>query len=278
MRSGQDDYRSARMYIDSQNSSDITYMDIQFNGNTSATVYPVGWKDPIPLHGTDGFLNRANIDKDSIDSLNIFVAPLWRNAIVKRSGKRVDHFGVDSARFNLAPETTQPKTVYSPNKIYWQDKLNGFLNCSQQMKGPMFQSKMNFLHVDPAYQQKVRMYSDPQKTQLISPDPDQDDSYLDVEPYTGMSIGAWLKLQFNMYFEDSGLLLQKGNPHSDIVIPIIGFVRGADIPLAFSDGMLYPLKVAVGLKLWVMVVFCILGTLGMVVVSGWLFYGWKKRQ
>lgn len=118
------------MYLNSQNSSDITYMDIQFNGNTSATVYPVGWQSPIPLHGTDGFLNRANIDKDSIDTLNIFVAPLWRNAIVKRSGKRVDHFGVDSARFNLAPETTQPKSRYSPNSIYWQNKLDGFLNCS----------------------------------------------------------------------------------------------------------------------------------------------------
>jgi hypothetical protein len=84
-------------------------MDIVFNGNTSSTVYPVGWKSPILLNGTDGFLNRANIDKDNIDSLQIFVAPLWRNALVYRTAKRVDHFGVDSARFNLAKETTYNK-------------------------------------------------------------------------------------------------------------------------------------------------------------------------
>ncbi len=58
----------------------------------------------------------------------------------------------------------------------------------------MFQSKMNFLDVDPVYQKKIKMFSDPGKEELISPNAEEDDSYLDVEPYTGMSIGAWLKL------------------------------------------------------------------------------------
>jgi hypothetical protein len=38
------------------------------------------------------------------------------------------------------------------------------------------------------------MFADFEKTQLIKADPENDESYLDVEPYTGMSIGAWLKL------------------------------------------------------------------------------------
>lgn len=253
-------------------------MDIVFNGNKSGTVYPVGWKEPIPLQGTDGFLNRAGVDKDSIDQLEIFVAPLWRNAIVRRSGKRVDHFGVDSARFNLARETTQNKSTYPDNAKYWENKLDGFLNCSQQMKGPMFQSKINFLHVDPKYANKVRMYEDIQKQKLITCDPDEDDSYLDVEPYTGMSIGAWLKLQFNMYFEDSKLLLQKGNPNSDIVIPIIGFIRGADIPKRFSDGMLKPLKIAIGLKYWMRVIFLIVGCLSIAVLIGLLIYRYMRQK
>ena len=118
----------------------------------------------------------------------------------------MDHFGVKSVRFNLDPSTTQNKTIHPANAIYWQDKLNGFLNCSQMMKGPMFQSKMNFLDVDPKYKAKVKMFQDPAKQHLIHSNPQNDESYLDVEPYTGMSIGAWLKLQFNMYFEDSQLL------------------------------------------------------------------------
>ncbi len=81
-----------------------------------------------------------------------------------------------------------------------------------------------------------------------------------------------------MYFEDSGLLLQKGNPKSDIVIPIIGFVRGADIPQAFSDGMLSPLKIAVSLKFWVMLLFCLLGTSGMLLITLRLFYRWYKTH
>jgi hypothetical protein len=62
------------------------------------------------------------------------------------------------------------------------------------MKGPMFQSKMHFLHADPLYQSKVKMFRDKDKTEQIYSDEHNDESYLDVEPYTGMSIGAWLKL------------------------------------------------------------------------------------
>jgi len=29
---------------------------------------------------------------------------------------------------------------------------------------------------------------------ILKPNEDEDDSYLDVEPYTGVSLGAWLKL------------------------------------------------------------------------------------
>ena len=47
------------------------------------------------------------------------------------------------------------------------------------------------------------MFSDSGKQQLIECDAENDESYLDVEPYTGMSVGAWLKLQFNMYFDHS---------------------------------------------------------------------------
>ena len=67
----------------------------------------------------------------------------------------------------------------------------------------------------------------------LKPNEHDDESYLDVEPYTGVSLGAWLKLQFNYYFEDSILLLQKTHKQSDIVIPIIAFVRGGDIPKSF---------------------------------------------
>ena len=53
---------------------------------------------------------------------------------------------------------------------------------------------MNFLHVDPIYQQKVKMFNDIDKKIMIESDQENDESYLDVEPYTGMSVGAWLKL------------------------------------------------------------------------------------
>ena len=71
-------------------------MDIVFDGNTSKTVYPVGWQHPQKLLGTDGFINRPNNLKDNVQQLQIFVAPLWRNAIVINSGKSVNHFGINS--------------------------------------------------------------------------------------------------------------------------------------------------------------------------------------
>ena len=84
-------------------------MDIVFDGNKSQTVYPIGWAKPLKLKGTDGFINRPNNLKDNVKELEIFVAPLWRNAIVINSNKKIDHFGIESYRYNLDRRTTQNK-------------------------------------------------------------------------------------------------------------------------------------------------------------------------
>ena len=55
---------------------------------------------------------------------------------------------------------------------------------------PVFFSKPSFYEADPVLLQHVSM---------LPPDPDRDETFLDVEPYTGKGFRVQKKLQFNLH-------------------------------------------------------------------------------
>lgn len=108
-----------------------------------------------------------------------------------------------------------------------QNKWNGFLNFSSLMSAPVFNSKRHFLDVDENVTNLTKIYREEiSESSLITPNADEDNIYLYIEPYTGLSLAAWLKLQTNVELKQNLLF----NTDIYAMLPIFSIIRGGDIP------------------------------------------------
>lgn len=110
---------------------------------------------------------------------------------------------------------------------YNQNRWNGFLNFSLITSAPVFNSKLHFLNVDQAAIEQIKVYKrSVAEENLIKANPDEDDISLYVEPYTGLTLSAWLKIQGNVELSKNLLF------NTDVygMLPFFSIVRGGDIP------------------------------------------------
>ena len=113
------------------------------------------------------------------------------------------------------------------DKDYNQNRWNGFLNFSLITSAPVFNSKLHFLNVDPAAIEQIKVYKERvAEENLIKADPNEDDIYLYIEPFTGLTLSAWLKIQGSVELSKNLLF------NTDVygMLPFFSIVRGGDIP------------------------------------------------
>lgn len=231
MYTGKGDINKVRSYYSVYGTQDMLQMLPDFDGNETINIMKNPYNEVIPLKGTDGFTDRPNLNPDG-DSLDVFVSMLFRYGTAHGKKDSRNYNGLTGYLYRM------DNSLMNKNPVFNQDRWNGFLNFSSVMSAPVFNSKRHFLDADEEILRFIDYQTYDGKT--ITPDRDNDDIYLYIEPYTGLSLSAWLKLQTSVELSKN-LLFNS----SYAILPIFSIVRGGDIPDSTIDSLLGQLKMGI---------------------------------
>ena len=232
MYTGKGDVSKVRTYYSVYYNTNIVHITAEFDGNETRNITMNPYNNEILISGTDGFTNKPDLNIEA-DTFDVFVTILLRYGTAhgfKDSTKNYN--GVKGYLFRM------DDTLILKNPIFNQDKWNGFLNFSSVMSAPVFISKKHYLDVDKEIFGFIEYLSTDNET--IIPDRENDDIALYVEPYTGLSLSAWLNLQNSVELSNN-LLFNS----SYAMLPIFSISRGGEISAGVVDSLLGDLKLGI---------------------------------
>lgn len=86
MYTGEGDYTKIRLYKSAYGQPNTTVPIPFFNGNESnGTLYVNPYVNSVPINGNDGAFGRPNINKDDVNTDNIYVDILYRGCRTEES-------------------------------------------------------------------------------------------------------------------------------------------------------------------------------------------------
>eukprot|EP00762_Andalucia_godoyi_P003926 ANDGO_05679.mRNA.1 Lysosome membrane protein 2-A len=164
----------------------------EWNNVTSLTGL---WAEPEPVFGTDATRFRPLLldvydEKTRVDGwrfLPMFVSSVYRSLTMQYEND-IDFKGITLWRYRLESHALRR------NSRYYQ-QVDGMGNLTIPNSAPIFVSKFNFFDVDPWVREAIDVVHTP--TGKIILDEDLDDTILDIEPYTGICLSGFRRLQLN---------------------------------------------------------------------------------
>jgi len=175
--------------------------------------------------GTDGSRFHPGLDTEKKDKhLNLYSASLYRTLSMFHSKDYVFK-GIKVARYEV--EDTNFFLNLEHNKCYCPDKektingkpfcdFNGLLDISLCRKAPIIISAPHFLYGTETLHDHVKG---------LKPDLRKHESYIDVDPVTGVALKGRKRLQINAYVRRH----KTGHKNKDTVVPIMWIEEGQDI-------------------------------------------------
>jgi hypothetical protein len=234
-----------------------------FDGNETRNITKNPYNKLVAISGTDGFTDRPNLDPKG-DAFDVYVTMVMRYGHAYGLTDTKDFNGLEGYLYRM------DNSLVNKNETFNQIRWNGFLNMSAHMSAPVFISKRHFLDVD----EEVMGFIDflDSKGEKITPNQAEDDIYLFVEPYTGLSLSAWLKLQTSVELSNN-LLFNS----SYAMLPIFSIGRGGDIPDVAVDNLLGVLKIGILFQNIISRVICFVIGGVLLMVTGILAYKYYKK-
>mmetsp|Transcript_28012 Transcript_28012/g.47086 ORF Transcript_28012/g.47086 Transcript_28012/m.47086 type:complete len:810 (-) Transcript_28012:345-2774(-) len=154
------------------------------------TIEAKGYVKPF---ATD-YANRiAGTDANSFgrpvttERLQVFISDIYRSCFLKYS-EDVMWNNVKLRRYDIQPKDMLNATLNEENEQYYNFAPSGMENTTLAVGLPVFVSYPHFLYGDEQLAAAV---------EGLSPSPAEHDSYLDIEPQTGLLAGVAKKLQVN---------------------------------------------------------------------------------
>lgn len=145
------------------------------------------------LNGTDGTVYKPDISKD--DALYIFITQLCRSLNVKYLDELTVH-GIDGYRFNPPKYLFESGDINPDNKGFCNPNCltSGLLsvNACVPFNAPIVVSQPHFLNGNKSLQKMVLG---------LHPNEEKHDTFLTLEPNTGIPLQASKRLQFNIHVE-----------------------------------------------------------------------------
>jgi len=204
---------------------------VKYNGED--TIYI--WAEPIEVDGTDGTQFAPGLTKE--DTLKTFQTDLLRVAELKYT-EDAEIYDIDLLRFELDTDT------FSVNPTYYMD-TNGLVNLAPIEKYRCIEvrvSRPHFLGAATSVQKGVNG---------IAPSKSHHNTYIEVEPITGIVMNARKRIQINFEVEPTEFY-QPNIEHT--VVPILWFEQSGEIPedMAedFKDLVYGALELKENLPLW----------------------------
>jgi len=151
--------------------------------NMSALPAGKYWAEDVGVTGTTGFQFAPFLDDD--DLLYVWVEELLRPMDLVFTDD-VTEKGIDLLQYRLGEDN------FLDHDIYYQS-IPGFGNMSIDNNGvPIFLSKPRFLDCPAEWRDKVAG---------VVPNDEADDTFINVEPITGVTMDACKQLQVNMFLD-----------------------------------------------------------------------------
>ncbi|MBD3340896.1 MAG: hypothetical protein GF353_17440 [Candidatus Lokiarchaeota archaeon] len=176
---------------------------VSYNGKEKYLI----WAKPVPVSGTDGTQFAPGISKH--DDLDICISDLKRPAEFKFR-KKTDIYGINLFRFNFKED------VFEPNPTFFMD-TKGLLNMYPEYGIPCYLSHPHLLYADESLKND---------TIGMHPNTEKHETYIDVEPITGMTMRARQRIQINFRATPT----DKWYPNNtEVIIPILWFDKEAEI-------------------------------------------------
>ena len=193
------------------------------------------WKDPEDVEGTNGMQFAPGVTKET--KLKTFQPDLMRVAELEYDDD-AEIYDIDLLRFKMADDT------FAVNPNYYMNTL-GLINLKpiDKYQGIDIRvSKPHFLGADPKVQYGIIG---------AKPDGDVHDTYIDVEPNTGIVMNAKKCIQINIELKQTEYFLTN---ISNVVTPIVWMEQSGEIPeeLAedFKDMLYSALELKEQIPLW----------------------------
>ncbi|MFX1408260.1 MAG: hypothetical protein ACFFBW_15020 [Promethearchaeota archaeon] len=161
------------------------------------------WAEPIEIEGTDGMQFGPDVTEE--DTLKVFSRDLLRTVELEYD-EPDEIYDIDLLRFELSED------LFEPNPTYLMDTqlINAapVANLLLGVNAPVMISKPHFLGADISILKGVNG---------MNPNSDYHDTYIDVEPITGLTMNAKQRIQMNLDVSPSGVYLKDVNR---TIIPI----------------------------------------------------------
>ena len=167
------------------------------------------------LNGTDGAIYKPDISKD--DTLYIFITQLCRSLNVNYLGEKTIR-GIDGYQFHPPTYLFESGSINPNNKGFCNPNClpSGLLsvNACVPFNAPIVVSQPHFLNGNKSLQKMIRG---------LHPDEEKHDTFLSLEPRTGVLLQASKRLQFNIHVDPMAGIRDIQN------------VKAAQIPIMWID-------------------------------------------
>lgn len=195
----------------------------KFQDNTYLTCGgKPGWAKPGAnrVHGTDGSQYHSGVKKGS--SLPTWVDALYRVAtVVNENSLVVKHKDIELYRFVIPDSLMQNETLNPDNTQYYMSGPSGAINISSCAPSniPIFMTKPHFLGASSA----VRTY-----VNGMNPDASIHDTFVDVEPTTGIVMRVLRRLQVTLNTQPNHILGWFNNVNNQTLFPVLWLSDGGE--------------------------------------------------
>ena len=149
---------------------------VKFNGNDEIEI----WAEDIKVGGTDGSQFAPGVTRD--DKLKVWVSDFVR-PVELEFDKITNLYDIDLYRFRMEDDT------FEINPDYYMD-IDGCINVLPDLGTPGYLSKPHFLDGDDSLLNSIGGMSEPEKA--------DHDTYIEVEPITGITMNARQRMQVNL--------------------------------------------------------------------------------
>lgn len=126
------------------------------------------------------------------DKFQVFISDIYRSAYLKKE-KMADWYGIPVKRFAIQSKDMENSTINPANEQYFMFGPSGILNTTKAANVPVFISFPHFYLADNHLVAAI---------EGLNPQESIHQTYIDVEPQTGLLTSARKRLQVNYLMED----------------------------------------------------------------------------
>ncbi|KAL4503018.1 hypothetical protein ABPG72_014247 [Tetrahymena utriculariae] len=263
MYTGKGNIDNTRQYYSLNGSQYSNYYYTWFDGEEVRNVLASPWEENVTIQGSDSVQNPPNLDQDS--KINVFVTTFYRGGAAITNGDTYDHGGLSCYRFQNEPTFYESGQQYPPNNVYDSYVYYGLQNMTRVKMAPVFITNRHLCNSDSRLINTVTMLDI--SGNPVTANPETDGLFMDVEPYSGLTLAAALNAQANILVEPDDLF----NITQPTLLPVFNTFRTGNWTDASIDSYLGELKMALVAKKAILITCVVVGGLLLIVFFVFLY-------